>query len=105
MLMVESGVSSAGLITQVFPQTSAGKSFHDGIAMGKFHGGIMPHTPTGGRMGIATLFERWKTPTTSRVSAGLRFSKVCPERDGTHSASIRLRYVLGAAMVPYESVR
>ena len=31
-------MSSAGLMTQVLPQTSAGKSFHDGIAMGKFHG-------------------------------------------------------------------
>src|SRR5258707_5526174 len=33
-LMVESGVSSAGLIMQVLPHTSAGKSFHEGMAMG-----------------------------------------------------------------------
>src|SRR5260370_21213334 len=33
-LKVESGVSCAGLITQVLPQTSAGSSFHEGIAMG-----------------------------------------------------------------------
>ena len=46
---MESGVSSAGLMTQVLPQTSAGKSFHEGMAMGKFHGAIMPQTPTGMR--------------------------------------------------------
>src|SRR3954468_19113111 len=46
-LNVESGVSCAGLITQVLPQTSAGRSFHDGIAMGKFHGAIIPQTPSG----------------------------------------------------------
>ena len=55
-LKVESGVSSAGLITQVLPQTSAGNIFHDGMAMGKFHGVIMPQTPTGMRTDIANLF-------------------------------------------------
>src|SRR5712671_5995389 len=35
-LSVESGVSSAGLITHVLPQTRAGRSFQEGIAMGKF---------------------------------------------------------------------
>ena len=44
-LKVESGVSCAGLMTQVLPQTIAGSSFHEGIAMGKFHGVIMPTTP------------------------------------------------------------
>src|SRR5258708_22227686 len=37
-LSVESGVSSAGLITQVLPQTRAGEVFHDGIAIGQFPG-------------------------------------------------------------------
>src|SRR5215475_2228392 len=54
-LNVESGVSSAGLMTHVLPQTSAGKSFHEGIAMGKFHGAIMPQTPTGMRTDMANL--------------------------------------------------
>src|ERR1043165_4849831 len=54
-LKVESGVSCAGLITQVLPQTSAGSSFHDGIAMGKFHGVIIPQTPTGVRTAMANL--------------------------------------------------
>src|SRR6202166_990512 len=46
-LNVESGVSCAGLITQVLPHTTAGRSFHDEMAMGKFHGVIMPQTPIG----------------------------------------------------------
>src|SRR5215467_14019695 len=54
-LYVESGVSCAGLITHVLPQTSAGSSFHEGIAMGKFHGVIIPHTPTGVRTAMANL--------------------------------------------------
>src|SRR6185436_20169215 len=55
-LIVESGVSSAGLMTQVLPQTNAGNSFHDGIAIGKFHGVIIPTTPIGTRIDIANLF-------------------------------------------------
>src|SRR6185369_13263206 len=52
-LKVESGVSCAGLITQVLPAIMAGNSFHDGIAIGKFHGVIMPQTPMGWRTHIA----------------------------------------------------
>src|SRR4029079_16047068 len=47
----ESGVSVAGLKTTVLPHTSAGMIFHDGIAIGKFHGVITPHTPSGWRNG------------------------------------------------------
>src|SRR5882724_11313458 len=54
-LNVERGVSCAGLITQVFPQTMAGSSFQEGIAMGKFHGAIMPQTPIGVRIAMANL--------------------------------------------------
>src|SRR5205823_6199471 len=54
--IVESGVSSAGLITHVLPQTRAGKSFQEGIAMGKFHGAIIPQTPMGMRTAMANLF-------------------------------------------------
>ena len=43
------GVSVAGLSTTVLPQTSAGISFQDGIATGKFHGVIAPTTPIGWR--------------------------------------------------------
>ena len=39
-LIAESGVSVAGLNTTVLPQTSAGTIFHEGIAIGKFHGVI-----------------------------------------------------------------
>src|SRR6185437_15398810 len=54
-LKVESGVSSAGLITQVLPQTMAGSNFQEGMAMGKFQGVIMPQTPTGFRTAMANL--------------------------------------------------
>src|SRR6266702_3441613 len=55
-LKVESGVSCAGLITHVLPQTMAGSNFHDGIAIGKFHGVIIAQTPIGVRTAIANLF-------------------------------------------------
>ena len=42
-------MSVAGLKTTVFPQTSAGAIFQDGIAIGKFHGVITPTTPIGCR--------------------------------------------------------
>ena len=45
------GVSVAGLKTMVLPQTRAGAIFHEGIAIGKFHGVITPITP----IGIRTL--------------------------------------------------
>src|ERR1700746_993791 len=54
-LKVESGVSCAGLITQVLPHTIAGSNFHEGIAIGKFHGVIIPQTPRGWRIAIANL--------------------------------------------------
>ena len=44
-----SGVSSAGFNTDVFPNASAGATFHDAITSGKFHGMICAHTPTGSR--------------------------------------------------------
>src|SRR5579864_8412210 len=52
-LSAESGVSSAGLITHVLPHTRAGSNFQEGIAMGKFHGLIIPHTPWGTRTDVA----------------------------------------------------
>ena len=51
----DSGVSVAGLKTTVLPQTSAGMIFHDGIAIGKFHGVMIAETPTGWRIDIANL--------------------------------------------------
>src|SRR4029077_15872535 len=55
-LNVESGVSCAGLMMQVLPQTTAGNNFHEEIAMGKFQGVIMPQTPRGWRTAMANLF-------------------------------------------------
>src|ERR1043166_9283776 len=61
----DSGVSEDGLNTTVLPQPSAGTIFHDGMAMGKFQGVMMPQTPSGWRTDIANL---------SRSSEGT----VCP---------------------------
>src|SRR5690606_22409513 len=54
-LSVESGTSSPDLITTVLPQTSAGISFHEGIAIGKVNGVLRPQIPTGCRTHIANL--------------------------------------------------
>src|ERR1700757_898324 len=54
-LMAESGVSDEGLKTTVLPQTSAGMIFHDGMAIGKFHGVMIAETPIGWRTDIANL--------------------------------------------------
>ena len=42
-------------MTAVLPQMSAGKSFHPGIATGKFQGVMIPTTPIGRRIAIANL--------------------------------------------------
>src|SRR5436853_7101476 len=51
----ESGVRDEGLKTTVLPQTSAGMIFHEGIAIGKFHGVMTPQTPIDWRTDIANL--------------------------------------------------
>jgi hypothetical protein len=50
----ESGVSSAGLRTTVFPQASAGPSFQLEMLSGKFHGTMRPTTPSGSRKVMST---------------------------------------------------
>ena len=52
----ESGASLDGLIITLFPHTSAGISFQDGIAIGKFQGVIRPQTPSGTRIDKQDLF-------------------------------------------------
>ncbi len=42
-----SGVSSAGLRTTVLPAASAGAKPQPAIGIGKFHGTMMPTTPSG----------------------------------------------------------
>ena len=41
------GSISAGLTTMVLPVASAGPTFHDVMAMGKFHGTMAATTPSG----------------------------------------------------------
>src|SRR4051795_2266425 len=45
--IVVSGVISAGLMTAVLPDASAGPIFHDAIITGKFQGVMRPTTPNG----------------------------------------------------------
>src|SRR6202167_924444 len=42
----------------------------------------------------SALADFWKMPTTSRVSAGLRSSKVSPVEDSTHSPSMKFFMIL-----------
>ncbi len=53
--IMQAGVSEAGFMTAVLPQISAGKSFHAGMAIGKFQGAMIAATPMGLRMAIANL--------------------------------------------------
>ena len=46
---IDSGVGDAGLITTVQPASSAGASLMTTRLIGKFHGAISAHTPTGSR--------------------------------------------------------
>ena len=46
----ESGVSSAGFATMAHPAASAGATLRISMALGKFHGVIAAHTPTGSRV-------------------------------------------------------
>ena len=50
------GVSLAGLRITALPACKAGKVFQAGIAIGKFHGVMMPTIPTGWRTVILNLF-------------------------------------------------
>jgi len=52
--MAESGVSSAGFSTTVFPHASAGPSFQLAMLSGKFQGTISQTTPSGSRKVAAT---------------------------------------------------
>src|SRR3981081_4363977 len=48
----------------------------------------------------SALPDLWKMPTTSRVSAGLRSSKVSPVEDSTHSPSMKFLYTLVGFVLP-----
>src|SRR5216683_1910909 len=48
----------------------------------------------------SALADFWKIPTRSRVSAGLRFSKVSPVDDSTHSPSIKFLNTLVGWLLP-----
>ena len=64
LILDESGVSSAGFSTTVFPHASAGPSFQLAMFSGKFHGTISPTTPY-----TRTVMPR---ATTTRIAARAR---------------------------------
>ena len=51
------GVSEAGLKTTALPAMTAGKIFHEGIAIGKFQGVMQATMPRGTRTVIAHLLR------------------------------------------------
>ena len=51
------GVSLGGLMTTEQPAPKAGAIFRVIIAAGKFHGVMIPHTPTGCLMVIRVVFD------------------------------------------------
>ena len=73
--VAQCGVSLAGLKTTVLPVTSAGMIFQHGIAIGKFHGVMIPAMPIGWRMLIAHLSgssEGTVSPAIRRPSPAMR---------------------------------
>ena len=65
------GVSSAGLMTTVFPHTSAGNIFQVGMASGKLKGVMRPQTPMGRRTLIAHLFAQLRRHRLAEEAAAL----------------------------------
>ena len=73
--VAQCGVSLDGLNTIVFPVTRAGIIFQHGMAIGKFHGVMIPATPIGWRMLIAHLSgssEGVVSPNIRRPSPAMR---------------------------------
>ena len=54
----ERGVSGEGLQTTVHPEAKAAAAFRVSMAFGKFHGVIIPVTPTGSLVTISSRSER-----------------------------------------------
>ena len=76
------GTRSAGLNTIVLPWQSAGAIFQAGMAIGKFHGVMMPTTPTASRV-ISTPTPGRTLGTVSPVSRSAspaKKSKICAAR-------------------------
>ncbi len=79
---VQPGTRSAGLITTVLPQASAGASFQAGIAIGKFHGVISPTGPTASRVISTPSPGRTdgRISPVSRRHSPAKKSKICAAR-------------------------
>jgi hypothetical protein len=79
--VAQCGVSDDGLNTTVLPVTRAGIVFQHGIAIGKFHGVMIPATPSGWRMLIAHLSgssDGTVSPAIRRPSPAIRYAMSIP---------------------------
>ena len=77
----QSGVSSAGFRMTQLPASSAGHSFHVGIAIGKFHGVMSPTMPIGWRTVSESLrgsSEGTVSPTGARDWPAMKKAKSMP---------------------------
>ena len=76
------GTKSAGLNTTVLPYASAGAIFHAGIAIGKFHGVMMPMTPIGSRVTSISTPGRIDASFSpdARTTSPAKKRKICPAR-------------------------
>ena len=83
------GTRSAGLNTTQLPYASAGAIFHAGMAIGKFHGVMIPTTPSGSRVTSTSMPGRTEaifSPARRRHSPA-KNRKICPARAVSPTAS------------------
>ena len=101
------GTSSAGLKTTVQPYASAGATFHAGIAIGKFHGVMIPTTPSGSRSTSTSTpgrTLRMCSPAT-RSASPAKNRKICDARWTSPIASARGLPSSRASCSPSSSAR
>ncbi len=104
---VQPGTRSAGLMTTVLPQASAGAIFQAGIAIGKFQGVISPTGPTASRV-ISTptpgRTEGRISPDSRRHSPAKK-SKICAARTVSPIPSASVLPSSRESRVPISSLR
>jgi hypothetical protein len=101
------GTRSAGLKTTVLPYASAGAIFHAGIAIGKFHGAMMPTTPIGSRVMSTSTPGRTEASLSprSRSASWAKNLKMAPARAASPIASGRVLPSSRASRVPSSVLR
>ena len=101
------GTSAAGLNTTVLPKASAGAIFHAGMAMGKFHGVMIPTTPTGSRAISTSTPGRTESmlAPVMRTASPAKNLKMCPARSTSATPSARTFPSSRDRSVPSASLR